>query len=67
MATTKDKIAVCVPAFRRTHMLERLLRNLAVQSTDGLFEISIVVVDNDARCSQPYPSLGPRQLHWDHR
>ena len=48
MAPTKDEIAVCIPTFRRTHMLQLLLRNLAVQITDGLFEISVVVVDNDA-------------------
>lgn len=29
-------------------MLERLLRKLAAQETDGLFEFSVVVVDNDA-------------------
>lgn len=29
-------------------MLERLLRKLAVQNTEGLFGISVVVVDNDA-------------------
>ena len=29
-------------------MLERLLRNVALQETGGLFEFSVVVVDNDA-------------------
>ena len=31
-----------------TTLLERLLRNLALQRTAGLFDYSIVVVDNDA-------------------
>ena len=43
-----DHITVCVPTFRRLVMLERLLRNLALQETGGLFELSVVVVDNDA-------------------
>ena len=44
----KDHISVCIPTFRRNKMLERLLRNLALQKTDGLFDFSVVVVDNDA-------------------
>ena len=44
----KDHISVCVPTFRRNQMLERLLRNLALQETGGLFDFSVVVVDNDA-------------------
>ena len=43
-----DHISVCVPTFQRPAMLERLLRNLALQETGGLFEFSTVVVDNDA-------------------
>lgn len=45
--TLKDHISVCIPTFRRNRMLERLLRNLAMQETGGLFEYSIVIVDND--------------------
>ena len=30
-------------------MLEHLLRNLALQNTDGLFDFSVVVVDNDMK------------------
>lgn len=41
-------ISVCVCTFRRNEMLERLLRKLALQETEGLFACSIVVVDNDA-------------------
>lgn len=44
----KDHISVCVPTFHRNQMLERLLRKLALQETDGLFDFSVVVVDNDA-------------------
>jgi succinoglycan biosynthesis protein ExoM len=42
-----DHIAVCIPTFRRNQLLERLLRSLAKQDTGGLFEVSVVVVDND--------------------
>jgi succinoglycan biosynthesis protein ExoM len=44
----KDHISVCVPTYRRNQMLERLLRKVAVQETGGLFDLSVVVVDNDA-------------------
>lgn len=43
-----DHISVCVPTFRRNQMLERLLRKLALQMAEGLFDFSVVVVDNDA-------------------
>ena len=44
----KDHISVCICTYRRNQMLERLLRKVALQETDGLFDYSIVVVDNDA-------------------
>lgn len=44
----KDYISVCVPTFRRNRLLERLLRNLALQETGGLFDFSVVIIDNDA-------------------
>lgn len=44
----KDHISVCIPTLRRNRTLERLLRNLALQETGGLFDYSVVVVDNDA-------------------
>jgi len=44
----KNHISVCVCTYRRNKMLERLLRKLAHQETGGLFDFSIVVVDNDA-------------------
>jgi succinoglycan biosynthesis protein ExoM len=43
-----DHISVCICTYRRNSMLERLLRNLALQRTKGLFDYSVVVVDNDA-------------------
>jgi succinoglycan biosynthesis protein ExoM len=47
MKTMKDHISVCIPTYRRNKMLEHLLKNLALQETDGIFDFSIVVVDND--------------------
>jgi len=44
----KDHVSVCVPTFHRNQMLEHLLRKLALQETGGLFDFSVVVVDNDA-------------------
>ena len=44
----KDHISVCVCTYHRNVMLERLLRKLALQATNGLFDFSVVVVDNDA-------------------
>ena len=43
-----NHISVCVCTYRRNELLQRLLRNLALQRTGGLFGYSIVVVDNDA-------------------
>ena len=43
----KDHISVCICTYRRNHMLERLLRKVALQETTGLFDYSVVVVDND--------------------
>jgi len=42
-----DHISVCICTYRRNQMLERLLRNVALQETGGLFDFSLVVVDND--------------------
>lgn len=48
MKSSLDHISVCVCTYRRNELLERLLRNLAVQRTSEAFEYSAVVVDNDA-------------------
>jgi succinoglycan biosynthesis protein ExoM len=42
-----DHISICICTFNRNQMLERLLRTLKSQKTQGLFDMSIVVVDND--------------------
>jgi len=44
----KEHISVCICTYRRNQMLERLLRKVALQETGGLFDFSVVVVDNDA-------------------
>jgi succinoglycan biosynthesis protein ExoM len=44
----KDHISVCICTFHRNEMLERLLHGLSPQETAGLFDFSVVVVDNDA-------------------
>ncbi|WP_435550558.1 glycosyltransferase family 2 protein [Desulfobacterium sp. N47] len=42
----KDHISICICTYHRNQMLEHLLRKIALQKTDGLFDYSIVVVDN---------------------
>lgn len=42
------RIRVAVCTFRRPSMLSHLLETLARQETNGLFDYSIVVIDNDA-------------------
>lgn len=44
----KDHISVCICTYRRNQMLERLLRKVVLQETGGLFDFSVVVVDNEA-------------------
>jgi glycosyltransferase involved in cell wall biosynthesis len=43
-----DHISVCVCTYRRNEMLRRLLTTLAALETDDAFDVSIVVIDNDA-------------------
>lgn len=40
-------IAICVCTFKRPALLGRLLTSLAGQATDGAFDLSVTVVDND--------------------
>lgn len=47
----KPSISVCVCTYKRSRQLEKLLRLLDSQATDGLFNFSIAVVDNDAQQS----------------
>lgn len=44
-------ISVCVSTYKRPRQLKQLLQCLDQQVTNGLFNFSIVVVDNDARQS----------------
>ena len=44
----KDHISVCICTYRRNELLARLLQTVAGQETAGLFDFSVVVVDNDA-------------------
>ncbi len=48
MDDSKNHISVNICTYRRNHLLERLLRKLALQETGGYFDFSVVVVDNDA-------------------
>ena len=43
----RDHICVCVCTYKRPAGLERLLEKLRLQDTKGLFDFSVVVVDND--------------------
>jgi glycosyltransferase involved in cell wall biosynthesis len=43
----KVKISVCICTFKRPDLLKRLLEAVARQKTDGLFDVNVVVVDND--------------------
>ena len=47
MGRQTQQICVCVCTFKRAHFLRSLLQKLAEQETQGLFSLSIVVVDND--------------------
>lgn len=51
MIQSKPLISVCVCTYQRPCQLKRLLSCLGRQSTKGLFNFSIIVVDNDARQS----------------
>jgi len=46
-----DQVTICVCSYRRPELLKRLFDALAVQRTDGLFNYSCVVVDNDEAAS----------------
>src|SRR5262245_15422902 len=47
IAIEAPEVSVCIITFKRPRMLANLVEELARQETDGLFRISIVVVDND--------------------
>jgi succinoglycan biosynthesis protein ExoM len=43
----KDHISICICTFHRNQMLKRLLEKIKSQETGGLFDFSVVVIDND--------------------
>jgi succinoglycan biosynthesis protein ExoM len=43
-----EHITVCICTFKRPQLLKRLLEELRFQKTEGRFDYSIVVADNDA-------------------
>jgi glycosyltransferase involved in cell wall biosynthesis len=47
MVTNGPHIAICICAYKRPHLLSRLLYELGRQRTESLFEYSITIVDND--------------------
>lgn len=49
--TRLPHISVCICTYRRPELLKRLLTELGRQETQGLFDYSVVVVDNDQRQS----------------
>ena len=44
---TREHVSICICSFKRPHLLRRTLDNLRELTTDGLFDYSIVVADND--------------------
>jgi len=48
MTANKDHICVCICTYKRPELLNKLLKKLQNQITEGLFLYSIVVVDNDS-------------------
>jgi len=47
LTTNPSHITICICTFRRPEMLKKLLDKLGIQRTNGLFGLSVVVVDND--------------------
>jgi succinoglycan biosynthesis protein ExoM len=45
--TEKKHISVCICTYKRPELLRRLLSKLGNQETGGLFDYSIIIVDND--------------------
>lgn len=43
----KDHVTICICTYKRPELLKRLLTKLEVQKSDGLFNYSVVIVDND--------------------
>ncbi|MEO5925030.1 MAG: glycosyltransferase family 2 protein [Bryobacteraceae bacterium] len=48
MSSQRPHICVCICTYKRPEFLLRLLKELDAQETEGLFDYSVVVADNDA-------------------
>jgi succinoglycan biosynthesis protein ExoM len=55
-------ISVCICTYKRPNLLKRLLNELDQQLTEGLFEYSIVIVDNDKLKSAQDVALSFQEL-----
>ena len=61
MAGTKH-ITICICTYKRSELLRQLLTSLERQITEGLFDYSVVIVDNDkAGLAAPVAELCARQ------
>jgi succinoglycan biosynthesis protein ExoM len=47
----RQQISVCICTFKRPALLRRLLNALQAQVTEGLFDVHVIVVDNDSQAS----------------
>jgi succinoglycan biosynthesis protein ExoM len=47
MTSTRPHITICICTYKRPELLIRLLTKLETQQSNGLFDYSIVIVDND--------------------
>jgi succinoglycan biosynthesis protein ExoM len=48
MSRPKPTIDVCIATYKRPDLLRRLLESIVSQETDDLFDVRIVIADNDA-------------------
>jgi len=57
----KHHICVCICTYKRPELLSRLLSKLEEQETEGFFDFSVVIADNDsaesARCTAEFCAL----------
>ena len=63
MTRTTKHISVCICTYKRPQLLKRLLGELQVLETGGLFTFSIVVADNDQGDSAKGVVLSHRTIH----
>ena len=51
MTERSEHITVCICTYKRPELLKKLLDQILLQETQGLFTISVSVVDNDPATS----------------